>query len=59
VRPDDPHELAKTLRGLLDDVEARRRLSEAARAYARVASTAAAAARTVDAYRAARELGRG
>jgi glycosyltransferase involved in cell wall biosynthesis len=59
VRPDDPHDLAKTLRGLLDDAEARHRLAEAARAYARAASTDAAAERTVEAYRAARETARG
>ncbi len=59
VRADDPHDLAKTLRDLLDDAEARERLAAAARAYARGASTATAAERTAEAYRAARELAHG
>jgi glycosyltransferase involved in cell wall biosynthesis len=59
VRADDPHDLAKTLRGLLDDAPARARLAAAARAYARAASTAAAAAATAEAYGAARELAHG
>jgi glycosyltransferase involved in cell wall biosynthesis len=56
VRPDDPIALAETLRGLLRDRAARRVLTEAAAAYAETAGVAVAAARTLEAYAAAREV---
>src|SRR5262249_20842588 len=58
VRPDDPHDLAKTLGGLLDDPVARRRLVEAARAYATAQSVDVTVRRTVEVYTRAREAAR-
>jgi glycosyltransferase involved in cell wall biosynthesis len=56
VPPDDPMALAEALRGLLQDRAARRSLTEAAAAYAETAGVAVAAARTLEAYAAAREV---
>src|SRR5262245_32198684 len=58
VQPDDARELAKTLGALLDDPTARRRLTEAARAYAAAQSVEATARRTVEVYTRARETAR-
>lgn len=58
VRPDDPHDLAKTLGTLLDDPAARRRLAAAAQDYAAAESVEVAARRTADVYARAREVGR-
>ena len=58
VQPDDARDLAKTLGGLLDDSAARRRLTEAARAYAAAHSVEVTARRTVEVYTRAREGGR-
>jgi glycosyltransferase involved in cell wall biosynthesis len=58
VQPDDARDLAKTLGGLLDDAAARRRLGEAARAYATAESVRVAARRTADVYTQARERAR-
>jgi glycosyltransferase involved in cell wall biosynthesis len=58
VQPDDPRDLAKTLGGLLDDQAARRRLVEAAGAYAAAQSVDVAARRTVEVYTRARETAR-
>jgi glycosyltransferase involved in cell wall biosynthesis len=55
ARRDDPHDLGKVLRGLLEDPPARRRLVEAAGDYAAAWGVAAAAARTLEHYGAARE----
>src|SRR5207247_9957239 len=58
VRPDDAHDLAKTLGTLLDDAAARGRLAEAARAYAATQSVDVAARRTAEVYARAREAAR-
>ena len=58
VHPDDPHELAKTLGGLLEDPAARRRLTGAARAYAAAQSVEITARRTLDVYTRACEAAR-
>ena len=50
VRADDPHDLAKTLRGLLEDGQRRARLGEAAAEYAEAASVAVSARLTLDTY---------
>ncbi len=50
VRAGDPHDLAKTLRGLLEDEQRRARLAEAAAQYADAASVAASARLTLDTY---------
>jgi len=55
ARRDDPQDLGKVLRGLLEDPPARRRLVEAAGDYAATWGVAAAAARTLEHYGAARE----
>jgi glycosyltransferase involved in cell wall biosynthesis len=55
VQPDDARDLAKTLGGLLDDPAARRRLTDAARAYAAAQSIEVTARRTVDVYTRARD----
>src|SRR5207237_961210 len=55
VQPDDAHDLAKTLGGLLDDPAARRRLAEAAGAYAAAQSVFVTARRTAEVYARARE----
>jgi glycosyltransferase involved in cell wall biosynthesis len=56
VRPDDPVALAEALGTLVQDGAARRRLSDAATAYAEAEGVAVAAARTLEAYTAAREV---
>ena len=56
VPPDDPSALARALGMLLQDEAARRRLSEAATAYTEAEGVAVAAARTLEAYTAAREI---
>ena len=58
VRPDDPHDLAKTLATLLDDAAARGRLAQAARAYAATQSVDVTARRTLEVYAQARERAR-
>jgi glycosyltransferase involved in cell wall biosynthesis len=58
VRPDDPHDLAKTLGALLEDPAARAGLAEAARAYAAAESVEVAARRTAEVYARAREATR-
>lgn len=50
VRADDPHDLAKTVRGLLEDGQRRARLGEAAAEYAEAASVAVSARLTLDTY---------
>jgi glycosyltransferase involved in cell wall biosynthesis len=50
VRAGDPHDLAKTLRGLLEDEQRRARLAEAAAEYADAASVAVTARLTLDTY---------
>jgi glycosyltransferase involved in cell wall biosynthesis len=50
VREGDPHDLAKALRGLLEDDRRRARLSEAAAEYAETASVAVSARRTLETY---------
>lgn len=54
ARHDDPHDVGKALRGLLEDSPARRRLGEAAGDYAAAWPVAAAARRTLEIYAAAR-----
>jgi glycosyltransferase involved in cell wall biosynthesis len=58
VQPDDARDLAKTLGTLLDDPAARRRLTEAARAYAAAQSVEVTVRRTVEVYARAREVAR-
>jgi glycosyltransferase involved in cell wall biosynthesis len=58
VQPDDARDLAKTLSALFDDPAARRRLTEAARAFAAAQSVDATARRTVEVYTRAREAAR-
>lgn len=58
VEPDDARDLAKTLGWLLDDSAARRRLSEAACAYAAAQSVDATARRTLEVYARARQVAR-
>ena len=58
VEPDDARGLAKTLGWLLDDPPARRRLSEAAVAYAAAQSVDATARRTLEVYARARQVAR-
>src|SRR5262249_8832632 len=58
VQPDDPRELAKMLGGLLEDSAARRRLTDAARAYAAARPVEVTARRTLDVYTRAREAAR-
>jgi glycosyltransferase involved in cell wall biosynthesis len=58
VKPDDAHDLAKTLGGLLDDPAARGRLAEATGAYAAGQSVEVTARRTVEVYARAREAAR-
>lgn len=50
VRAGDPHDLAKALRGLLEDGQRRARLGEAAAEYADAASVAVSARLTLDTY---------
>jgi glycosyltransferase involved in cell wall biosynthesis len=50
VRAGDPHDLAKTVRGLLEDGQRRARLTEAAADYAEAASVAVSARLTLDTY---------